>query len=262
MSTSTPLSANGQKGFAPILIVLILALVASVGGFLVYSNYSNKRTKVDQIQQTQSTPAPKKTEEASNSADTTNWKTYRNEKYKFEFKYPKSWILEQSWRTRPAEHIEDSLCCLSMDGEYEKLPTTYNPNEYMGTEIGINTKADFIRHKKLVDDGKVPPDYESRFIKALKIGEINAVQRFTFPMGSSYRIETTLFTHQIRINIYQELPVKSIAKPLESHRGWMETDMDKSLIRLDEITDGKFNQEIEGVVREHNTVLSTFKFTQ
>lgn len=46
-----------QKGFAPILIVLLIAL--GIGGYLIYTNYSNNQTKpVSNSKATVSSPYP------------------------------------------------------------------------------------------------------------------------------------------------------------------------------------------------------------
>jgi len=81
-----------QKGFAPILIILLITIVA-VGGYLVYNrlgyslskkvytNYSNNRTKA--VSST-----------AAKIDETANWKTYTNRD--FTIKYPQDAKLENS----------------------------------------------------------------------------------------------------------------------------------------------------------------------
>lgn len=77
-----------QRGFAPILIVLLIAL--GIGGYFVYKNYSNNQTKVTPPQQisqpstslVSASPVPSDTGEAA------NWKVYTNIKYGYSFKYP------------------------------------------------------------------------------------------------------------------------------------------------------------------------------
>lgn len=71
-----------QKGFAPILIIIILAMVA-LGGYLVYQ----KQTKL---------PASSPQTAQSVSNETENWKTYTNTKYSYEFKYPSAWSLGET----------------------------------------------------------------------------------------------------------------------------------------------------------------------
>lgn len=78
-----------QAGFAPVLIILVLAVITSLGGFLAYQNYRARLSPtLTPKQTTQPSPSPKQIEEATDSAETANWKTYTNEEYGFEIRYP------------------------------------------------------------------------------------------------------------------------------------------------------------------------------
>lgn len=80
-----------QKGFAPILIVILFAAVLAVG-VLFYTNYSNNRTKISQNQQVTPTPSP-------TQDSTANWKTYNSPNVNFIFKYPSDWrVISNSER--------------------------------------------------------------------------------------------------------------------------------------------------------------------
>jgi len=90
------------KGFAPILIVLIIA--AAIGGYLVYSGKIN----LNQPKQIACTADAKICPDGSVvgrmgpncefaacpqvSDETSNWKTYTNKEYGFEFKYPNVFV--------------------------------------------------------------------------------------------------------------------------------------------------------------------------
>lgn len=71
---------NKQKGLAPILIVLLIAAV--IGGYLLYSGKINLNQTTQPSPTTNVSPAP------TGDAETANWKTYTNTKYKYSFKYP------------------------------------------------------------------------------------------------------------------------------------------------------------------------------
>lgn len=73
-----------QKGFAPILTILIIA-VLGVAGYFVYRNYQKQQTV---------TPRP-----ISNPIQTNNWKTYANSKYGFSISYPPPFFLFSSAST-------------------------------------------------------------------------------------------------------------------------------------------------------------------
>lgn len=77
-----------QKGFAPILMVLLVAL--SLAGYLIYQKQTSPR--VTSQSPTQSTPSP--TADArpapTGAGETANWKTY-NSLCGFTIKYPEEW---------------------------------------------------------------------------------------------------------------------------------------------------------------------------
>lgn len=90
-----------QKGFAQVFIVFILTIVAIIGGVLVYTNYSNNQTDTTPALQATQTPQPTSTPNVGDGggapngdAETANWKTYTNEKYKYRFDYPPEGLIK------------------------------------------------------------------------------------------------------------------------------------------------------------------------
>lgn len=73
---------NKQKGFAPILIVVIITVL--VGGYLIYQN----QPKLTPTSTAQFTSAPTSTPKSTNSAKTANWKTYINLDKLYSLEYP------------------------------------------------------------------------------------------------------------------------------------------------------------------------------
>ncbi len=74
-----------QKGFSPILIVIIVALVI-IGGYLYFNKLSSKNTPSSSQITPVSTVTPKP------AAD---WKTYMNTKYNFSIDYPDNWSFRE-----------------------------------------------------------------------------------------------------------------------------------------------------------------------
>ena len=70
-----------QKGFAPILIVLLIAL--GVGGYFIYTNYVNQ-TKINTSQ-----------EKTQLNSSFENWREYKNPKYQYSVKYPPQLVLNE-----------------------------------------------------------------------------------------------------------------------------------------------------------------------
>lgn len=99
---------RNQKGFAPILIILLIAL--AIGGYLFYSD------KIP-LPQTTSPLSPSASQEPNGSLETANWKTYTNTKYNFSFKYPSDDSKEYGTFKLLGENNNPK----EMDGNLERL---------------------------------------------------------------------------------------------------------------------------------------------
>jgi len=83
-----------QKGFAPIIIVLVLALLGSLGYIAYLRGYLSFHIPNKTIITPTSYPIETKTSSGTMPTENpaANWKTYTNDQYHFSFKYPE-WVI-------------------------------------------------------------------------------------------------------------------------------------------------------------------------
>lgn len=92
---------NKQKGFIPILIILLI--VAAIGGYLIYSGKINLSQK--QVAQTLKSDA---SSVLVGDAETVNWKMYTNTQYGYSIKYPDNWYIKDMTKILNSPQILNS----------------------------------------------------------------------------------------------------------------------------------------------------------
>ncbi len=90
---------NNNKGFIAPILLAIIALLVIGGGVYIYQNKKEKvpavvDTEIQQPGQVQQ-QTDTKTSPVNTQTDTSNWKTYTNAQYGFEFKYPPGHELDK-----------------------------------------------------------------------------------------------------------------------------------------------------------------------
>lgn len=106
-----------QTGLAPILIVVLMA-VLTVGGYLIYKLPRN----VVAPPTPQTTPVLSPTPSPANgTAETANWKTYRNAKYKYSVDYPNTFQVIEAKIGDPTKK-----CCATVLLKNELQKVTFN----------------------------------------------------------------------------------------------------------------------------------------
>jgi len=103
-----------MKGFGLLGIVIVLAVIATlgIGGGLYYSEKKKQQSLLKTGNEALKKASELKAQIEGKTAteiDTSDWKTYRNEKYGFEIKYPSEWIDAGPSRLEPNKNYADLI---------------------------------------------------------------------------------------------------------------------------------------------------------
>jgi hypothetical protein len=202
-----------QKGFSPIIVIIILALIGIVGAYYFGINKGNVLPTPTQTP-TQITPTTKPTIDP-----TANWKTYTESSIGLTFKYPITWSATKS----PGQNLN---IVITPDSKNEKglVPMQLmidSPNEYNGYVDFTSILQAQTHYLKSLDNG-------AKITNSLTIGGKQAT-----------RIEGKLLG-----------PGPSEGSFLQYT--FVQLDGKVLIIQL-----GDAN-----IQKEHDQILSTFKFTQ
>lgn len=121
---------NNKHGFSAVVIIIILAVIA-VGGYAVWKNQT-------------APPAPNSPPDTNitlpiSNLDTSDWKTYRNDEYGFEMKYPTGWcatVLPEDQKWERNENCIEGLVKISPVPVGRYLIDNYNPVTIGGKSAG------------------------------------------------------------------------------------------------------------------------------
>src|SRR3989344_2021419 len=166
---------KNSKGYAQFLLSLIFTLIAFVG--IGYYAYKNGQIRLTPQQRLAPTPTP-------TLKTTANWKTYRNKKHGFVFKYPQVWVQKQSYGGKG----EEWLIIFGIDKGRDNIITSTEPGNVELREFANNQNLSF--REAIIDElsntSPVPFDPEER--RQVIINNLNNME------------ETTIHGHKVLIN--------------------------------------------------------------
>lgn len=128
-------------------LVLVVAIIASLGMVLGILGYALTKQKLV----VQNPPVAQK------AGKTADWKTYKNEEYGYEIKYPKDWMLDEG--RKEAVTINSP--------ENEKFHKKIESGEVYG--------EGYMRDIKIIYYNSIPGDTFDEFVKRELIGSLNPV---------------------------------------------------------------------------------------
>lgn len=133
-----------RKGFALIFVVVIVAIVAVLGGWYL----TQRQVTSDKSQG--STAAESQAPTTASQVDTSGWKTYRNERYGFDLKYPSgisiqdredNEILRLEAEKDKEFNTQMGIKVYSIPNFSEKISGQYNPESQALSLLELPTLA-------------------------------------------------------------------------------------------------------------------------
>lgn len=221
-----------KKSF-PLKWILIIALLAGIvfaGIYLIFKSQSNKQTpqptpQVSVQPAVSSIPTPI-------SDETTNWKIYKDEKYKFQFQYPKTLYLKKSLK------FPDQIFLTENDIDIDKVQegpfalisiAIWDKNAFQ--KAGYPLQEKYLKSENIVIDG----------VNAIKVSGIIPEEQEGLYLAGTYHQEIYLSVNDKIINfVFYENPsnnIKLLDQILSTFK-FINTESDK------DISDAKLQEMI------------------
>ncbi|MFZ2521896.1 MAG: PsbP-related protein [Minisyncoccia bacterium] len=93
-----PLPPVPQKHHYFVIVLVLICVLLLMSGYLVFQNVREEQKEVVVVSESVTVPQD----------DISTWKTYRNEEYGFEFKYPSDWEIINNGLIKPNGREEES----------------------------------------------------------------------------------------------------------------------------------------------------------
>jgi hypothetical protein len=220
-----------QRGLAHLFLLLIVVTIA-IGaiGYLGYQNAQLKnqakeentsKTMDTQVSDTVSTPSPTPTPDP-----TENWQTYKNDLYRFGFKYPRDWKLSISqgkiYPLSLSVNLEDNSQDKVISYNDMKIPARYSVRiNVLENPNGLSAFDFYFRNmlEELVEKAKREFKNEVEKVLISEDKNIKGIQYLSGAAPTSGNTVVTDFTY--RDNVYRF--IYSAMTHTETHWKYIET---------------------------------------
>jgi len=209
-----------KTSLTPIIVVATLcSLVFGFGGYFLgkQSSLTEQTTNQGQLQPTPVSSSDTTTNPTPTS-EISNWKTYSNQEYKFQLKYPPNWSIESTPIMPGAKY----LTLLTLNTQY-KLPSNYEENRVLFAvvyfDLGNKTLNEWV--EELKTQGQINA----------KVKGSSVINGYTFyeveGLGAMY--ETKEFFVKISDNKYLNLGLQPFPIELKQDLFALETTLNQIL---------------------------------
>jgi Tfp pilus assembly protein PilX len=213
-----------QKGLGAVeglLIIVILGLIAGVGWYVVQAknktvsnvNESNNSTSAKESAQEKAPEEYKRT-----ATIPSDWKAYKNDKYKISFSYPSNWTISESLMNKKAGEDTQNVYSVNATEIFIICYKEAASAQTCATQINISNQPfseSLAQLRKYYTANHSPYKETELKIDGHKIVEFRTEARDGFPAEKSYYLDANNYTYGL-VSVFESKPQKGSLQALSA----------------------------------------------